>query len=95
MPDPYFNEPGYASSAHTAHGAKHSAAYNAKLRPATVQHSILAPLLKPDAPPHAPFKALLALHFKAKAEEIAATMREWRIAAELQAQVQGAIAKLG
>ena len=53
--DPYFNEPGYQSSAGTQHGNAQSEAYNRNIRHQSLQYALLTALTKP--PPA--FKELL------------------------------------
>lgn len=45
--DTYFNEPGYERKRDTSSGRSASAAYNAKVARATLQHAVLGALRKP------------------------------------------------
>lgn len=76
---PYFNEPGFEQLAGTANGDRQSEVYNSNLRAHTAQHAILDCLNNPDAHPHAVFKDVLALHWRAKAPLLKEYVKEHRI----------------
>lgn len=73
VPDPYFNEPGYESSAATPDGRRRSAEYNASLRVQTARLALLETLRAPD-PVFAP---ALRAHFAHKAGDIRAMLQQW------------------
>ncbi|KAI7837746.1 hypothetical protein COHA_008378 [Chlorella ohadii] len=72
-PDPYFNEPGYASMEGTAQGRQESQRYNREQRRNTLQVAILGQLQKPPAG----FEEAVRAHFRLKAPEVRHQARQW------------------
>jgi Skp family chaperone for outer membrane proteins len=96
--DPYFNEPGFESSMHTARGKEESRKYNEGIRLATARHAILGALTSPSAT----FKQALEAHWQLKGQQVLETLRQWVLEAKkpgelagVVKQVEAALEKLG
>jgi hypothetical protein len=71
--DPYFNEPGYESSATTAKGKKASAEYNAQIRLGTATHALLSQLRRPDPV----FGEAIRVHYTHQQERVKGLLQLW------------------
>jgi hypothetical protein len=71
--DPYFNEPGYESSATTAKGKKASAEYNAQIRLGTATHALLSQLRRPDPV----FGEAIRVHYSHQQERVKGLLQQW------------------
>lgn len=73
MPDPYFNEPGYASHEGTSIGRRASRDYNANIMDKTAKFAIIEQLRSPSPI----FADIIRTHFELKAESVRAQLNEW------------------
>ena len=100
VPDPYFNEPGFESSMHSAAGKKQSMAYNKSIQKMTVQHAILGQLkacLQAGAATDSTvvFRNVMLTHFAIKKRVIIEQLKDWGMDKDAMAiQVQGLLQSL-
>lgn len=73
--DPYFNEPGYASSQGTPHGTQTSDVYNANIRKQTLLHTI-KPFVSGNNP-YPEFNEAIEAHFRNKKLHLEKQMYQW------------------
>ena len=71
--DPYFNEPGFEGTMHTAEGRQSSNAYNESVRRNTLRVAIFDQLQTPVPG----FEAAIRQHFRLKQEEILIQAEQW------------------
>lgn len=77
VPDPYFNEPGYASSRNTPQGNKQSEQYNSGIRLHTLRVAMYDHLVNKKFP-YPEFKEVLQRHFSSKKGTILHQIEKWR-----------------
>ena len=73
VPDPYYNEPGYANQEGTSSGDKSSRDYNANIMDKTVKFAIIEQLRSPSPI----FADIIRTHFELKADSVRAQLEEW------------------
>eukprot|EP00286_Rhodomonas_abbreviata_P007524 CAMPEP_0181322120 /NCGR_PEP_ID=MMETSP1101-20121128/19058_1 /TAXON_ID=46948 /ORGANISM="Rhodomonas abbreviata, Strain Caron Lab Isolate" /LENGTH=531 /DNA_ID=CAMNT_0023430011 /DNA_START=33 /DNA_END=1629 /DNA_ORIENTATION=- len=78
--DPYFNEPGFEASMHSARGKASSSRYNAAVWADTVRHALLGPAKKPSLV----FEDVIWRHLALKRRSILEECKRWE--AELEAE---------
>jgi baculoviral IAP repeat-containing protein 6 len=66
VPEPYFNEPGYASKMGTKEGKHCSKSYNENILLQTIVHAMVAQLQRPSPG----FEDVIRAHFRIKKERI-------------------------
>jgi hypothetical protein len=76
VPDPYFNEPGYAASRGTPQGKAESTNYNRALVPHTLKYAILD-VLRTAHTTYPEFATLIQQHFWFQREMLQDQMKEW------------------
>jgi len=71
--DPYFNEPGFESTMHTAHGRTAARDYSANIMEQTMRYAIEEQLRRP--PPE--FADVIKAHFRMQKHTVVATCEKW------------------